>query len=212
MVLFGPFDRNARIYVYLCVIMAVKTDSPQIVSLRNTVEKRFGHPVEGRSDFSLLAIEIERITHDHIAENTLRRLWGRISGYETVFTRTLDVLCRYVGHEHWNAFCLSLQKQSSRESSIISDGTSIKVEDLNPGDRIRMGWLPDRVCIVEYIGGRMFKAIDTKNSTLQVGDTFECNVMLKNYPLFVDNLVHGGEHCQRYSMGLNNGLTTLEKL
>ena len=60
--------------------MAVKTDSPQIVSLRNTVEKRFGHPVEGRSDFSLLAIEIERITHDHIAENTLRRLWGRISG------------------------------------------------------------------------------------------------------------------------------------
>lgn len=192
--------------------MAVKTDSPQIVSLRNTVEKRFGHPVEGRSDFSLLAIEIERITHDHIAENTLRRLWGRISGYETVFTRTLDVLCRYVGHEHWNAFCQSLQKQSSRESSIISDGTSIKVEDLNPGDRIRMGWLPDRVCIVEYIGGRMFKAIDTKNSTLQVGDTFECNVMLKNYPLFVDNLVHGGEHCQRYSMGLNNGLTTLEKL
>lgn len=192
--------------------MAVKTDSPQIVSLRNTVEKRFGHPVEGRSDFSLLAIEIERITHDHIAENTLRRLWGRISGYETVFTRTLDVLCRYVGHEHWNAFCQSLEKQSSRESSIISDGTSIKVEDLNPGDRIRMGWLPDRVCIVEYIGGRMFKAIDTKNSTLQVGDTFECNVMLKNYPLFVDNLVHGGEHCQRYSMGLNNGLTTLEKL
>ena len=192
--------------------MAVKTDSPQIVSLRNIVEKRFGHPVEGRSDFSLLAIEIERITHDHIAENTLRRLWGRISGYETVFTRTLDVLCRYVGHEHWNAFCLSLQKQSSRESSIVSDGTSIKVEDLNPGDRIRMGWLPDRVCIVEYIGGRMFKAIDTKNSTLQVGDTFECNVMLKNYPLFVDNLVHGGEHCQRYSMGLNNGLTTLEKL
>ena len=192
--------------------MAVKTDSPQIVSLRNIVEKRFGHPVEGRSDFSLLAIEIERITHDHIAENTLRRLWGRISGYETVFTRTLDVLCRYVGHEHWNAFCQSLQKQSSRESSIVSDGTSIKVEDLNPGDRIRMGWLPDRVCIVEYIGGRMFKAIDTKNSTLQVGDTFECNVMLKNYPLFVDNLVHGGEHCQRYSMGLNNGLTTLEKL
>lgn len=130
--------------------MAVKTDSPQIVSLRNIVEKRFGHPIEGRSDFSLLAIEIERITHDHIAENTLRRLWGRISGYETVFTRTLDVLCRYVGHEHWNAFCQSLQ----------------------------------------------------------VGDTFECNVMLKNYPLFVDNLVHGGEHCQRYSMGLNNGLTT----
>ena len=38
--------------------------------LRQSVEKRFGHPIESRSDFSLLAIEIERITHEHIAENT----------------------------------------------------------------------------------------------------------------------------------------------
>lgn len=113
------------------------------------------------------------------------------------------MLCRYVGCEHWNAFVVSLHKQSSRESDVISDGASIKVEDLAPGDRIRIGWLPDRICIVEYVGGRTFKAIDTRNSTLQIGDTFECSVMLKNYPLFVDNLVHGGEHCQRYSIGLN---------
>ena len=192
--------------------MAIKTDSPQIAALKFTVEKRFGHPIEGRSDFSFLASEIERITHEHIAENTLRRLWGKMDGYDTVFTRTLDVICRYVGFDHWGAFCLSLQKDHSPESYIISDGKSIKVEDLVPGDRIRIGWLPDRICIIEYVGGRIFKAVDTKNSTLQVGDTFECSVMLKNYPLFVDNLVHGGEHCQRYSIGLNNGLTTLEKL
>ena len=192
--------------------MAEKTDSPQITVLKQAVEKHFGHPIEVRSDFSLLAMEIERITHEHIAENTLRRLWGKISGYETVFTRTLDVLCRYIGYEHWKNFCLSLQGGDLRESDLVSDGTSIKVEDLVPGDRIRIGWLPDRVCIVEYVGGRTFKAIYTRNSTLQIGDTFECSVMLKNYPLFVDNLVHGGEHCQRYSVGLNNGLTTLEKL
>ena len=65
---------------------------------------------------------------------------------------------------------------------------------------------------MEFQGGRTFKAVDCKNSTLQVGDSFECGVMLKHYPLFVDNLVHGGELCLRYSMGLDNGLTTLEKL
>ena len=86
------------------------------------------------------------------------------------------------------------------------------MENLVSGDRIRIGWLPDRICVVEYVGGRTFKAIDAKNSTLQVGDTFECSIMIKNYPLFVDNLVHGGEHCTRYSIGLTNGLTTLEKL
>ena len=89
---------------------------------------------------------------------------------------------------------------------------SINVEDLKVGDRIRIGWLPDRICIVEYVGDRTFRAIDTINATLQRGETFECSLMLKHYPLFVDNLVHGGEHYPRYSMGLNSGLTTLEKL
>lgn len=192
--------------------MAVRTDIPQIAALRNAVEKHFGHPIESRTDFSLLAQEIERVTHDHIAENTLRRLWGKIAGYGTVFTRTLDVLCRYVGYEHWKTFCTEIQNSSPRESDIVSKGTTIKVENLVSGDRIRIGWLPDRICVVEYVGGRTFKAIDAKNSTLQVGDTFECSIMIKNYPLFVDNLVHGGEHCTRYSIGLTNGLTTLEKL
>ena len=192
--------------------MAVRTDIPQIAALRNAVEKHFGHPIESRTDFSLLAQEIERVTHDHIAENTLRRLWGKIAGYGTVFTRTLDVLCRYVGYEHWKTFCTEIQNSSPRESDIVSKGTTIKVENLVSGDRIRIGWLPDRICVVEYVGGRTFKAIDAKNSTLQVGDTFECSIMIKNYPLFVDNLVHGGEYCTRYSIGLTNGLTTLEKL
>lgn len=192
--------------------MAVKTDSPQIIALRKAVEGHFGHSIESRTDFSILVLEIERVTHEHVAENTLRRLWGKIKGYDTVFTRTLDVLCRYIGYEHWGAYCASLQKSSERESDVISDGTTINVDDLKAGDRIRIGWLPDRVCVVEYVGGRLFKAVDAKNSTLQAGDTFECSIMIKNYPLFVDNLVHGGEHCHRYSIGLNNGLTTLEKL
>lgn len=192
--------------------MAIRTDLPQIEALKSAVEKRFGHPIETRTDFTLLAIDIERVTHDHLAENTLRRLWGRIKGYDTVFTRTLDVLCRYVGHEHWGAFCKLLQVADFKESDIVLGGQAIKTDDLQPGDLIRIGWQPDRLCIIEYVGGRMFKAVDTKNSILQIGDTFECSIFIKNYPLFVDNLVHGGEHCQRYSMGLTNGLTTLEKL
>ena len=192
--------------------MAIKTNTPEIVALKQAVEKRFGHPIESRTDFTLLAYDIERTTNNHIAENALRRLWGRIAAYDTVFTRPLDVMCKYIGHEHWKNFCTFLKKETNSDSDIVKQGMSIKVEDLTPGDKIRIGWLPDRVCIVEYVGGRTFKAIDAVNATLQTGDTFECSLMLKNYPLFVDNLVHGGEHCPRYSMGLTSGLTTLEKL
>lgn len=192
--------------------MAIDTSIPQVAALKLAVEKRFGHPIETRSDFTLLAADIERTTRDHIAENTLRRLWGRISSYDTVFTRTLDILSKYIGHEQWKSYCEFLSKEKNPESEIIVEAVSIKVEDLKPGDRIRLGWLPDRICIVQYMGGRTFKAIDAKNATLQIGDTFECSLMLKNFPLFVDNLVHGGEYCNRYTMGMINGITTLEKL
>lgn len=192
--------------------MAVRTNSPQIKALKIAAEERFGAPVESRSDFSRLAADIEAIVGEHLSENTLRRLWGRIPGYETTFTRTLDVICRYVGYSHWSHFLSAMACRDGRESDIVVGTQAIKTEELMPGDRIRIGWLPDRMCEVEYIGGRAFRAISAENSTLQAGDTFECSLFLKGYPLFVDNLLHGGEHCQRYSIGLNHGLTTLERL
>ena len=192
--------------------MAINTKLPQITALKLAVEKRFGHTIESRTDFVLLTTEIENVTHEHLAENTLRRLWGRLKGYDTVYTRTLDVLCKYIGYDHWSAFCQALQTENNIESDIIRGKESISVEELTPGNRVRIGWLPDRLCVIEYVGGRTFRAIQTQNSTLQEGDTFECSIILKNYPLFVDNLVHGGEHCQRYSIGINNGLTILELL
>ena len=192
--------------------MAIKTDSPQIIALKEAVERRFGHTIENRTDFTLLATDVERATHEHLAENTLRRLWGRLRGYDTVYTRTLDVLCKYIGFDHWADFCQILKENPNKESNIVRGITAIHTKDLRLGERIRMGWLPDRECIVEYVGGNTFRAVETHNSTLQAGDTFECIVMLKNFPLFVDNLVHGGEHCQLYSIGINHGLTILEKL
>lgn len=192
--------------------MGVDTNIPQIKALKLAIEKKFGHPIESRTDFTLLAYDIERTTNSHIAENTLRRLWGRIPGYNTVFTRTLDVLSRYIGYDQWKSYCDILSKEKNPESGLTVEAFSIKAEDLKPGDKIRLGWLPDRICIVQYMGGKTFKCIDAKNSTLQINDTFECSLMLKNFPLFVDNLVHGGEYCNRYTMGMINGITTLEKL
>jgi len=192
--------------------MPVKTTSPEISALKVEIEKHLGRSISSRADFLFLVSDIERVTREHLAENTLRRIWGAIKGYDTVFIRTLDVLCRYIGYEHWNNFCDILKKRTGKESEIVNEHMSIRSENLKPGERIRICWLPDRTCVVEYIGGRVFKAIETKNSTLQVGDTFECSMMILNYPLFLDNLVHGGELCQRYSIGLENGITTLEKL
>lgn len=192
--------------------MAVDTNRPEVAQLICDVEQRFGRSVITRSDFAKLVNCIEDVTSNHISENTLRRLWGRISGYVSVFVHTLDVLAQYVGYEHWDAYLEHIARLDNVESSIIATAKTVKSCDLNIGDRVRIGWLPNRLCIVEYLGHNKFVAVETHNSTLQPGDVFECGVMIKNHPLFIDNLVHGNEYCPRYSIGLNNGLTTLEKL
>ena len=58
--------------------MAIQIDLPQIAALRIAVEKRFGRPIESRYDYTLLGEDIEQVTREHMAENTLRRLWGSI--------------------------------------------------------------------------------------------------------------------------------------
>lgn len=192
--------------------MTVQTDLPQLAALRIAVEQRFGQRIESRYDFTRLGSEIERITREHLGDNTLRRLWGNISGYGTAHTRTLDVLSRYAGFANWSEFCSRLAKEGGRESYLLEGGHSIGTESLAAGDRIRIGWLPDRECILEYLGGNRFRALACRNATLQEGDTFECRIFIRNYPLAVDNLVRGSEVYPRYVMGSDHGLTILEKL
>lgn len=199
-------------FSYLYRIMAVQTDLPQIAALRLAVENRFGHKIESRYDYTQLGREIEQVTREHIAENTLRRLWGGISGYETVHTRTLDVLSRYAGFGNWAEFCDHLAKEGGRESYLLQDSHSVRTDELTPGDRLRIGWLPDRECVIEFQGGNTFRAIDCRNSTLQAGDSFECRILIRDYPLSVDNFVHDGKVYPRYVMGQDNGLTLLERI
>lgn len=199
-------------FSYFCLRMAIQTDLPQIAALRMAVEKRFGRLIESRYDYTLLGQDIEQVTHEHMAENTLRRLWGSISGYDTAHRRTLDVLCRHVGFNGWSAFCDHLATEGGRESTLLERGHSVRVEELKPGDRLRIGWLPDRECIIEFRGGRTFRAIDCRNATLQSGDSFECGLLIRDFPLAVDNFLHDGKIYARYVMGRDHGLTLLEKL
>lgn len=102
--------------------------------MRLAVERRLGRSLACRSDFTILASEIERVTREHIAENTLRRIWGRMKSYGTVFGRTLDVLSRYAGFDGWDAFCAHLREVAGIESDLVRDVRSVRTEDLRVGD------------------------------------------------------------------------------
>ena len=192
--------------------MPIRTDSPQVMALRKAVEQKFAAPLLIRDDFVRLSEAIEVETREHIGENTLRRLWGRMKGYASVFARTLNVLCYYVGSASWEAFCSMLETSGKRESDFVDGPDVLKADTLSPGDRVRIGWMPNRLCVIEYLGDRNFRVAEAENSTVRPGDRFSCSTFLKGSPLYVDDLVHGDALYTRFGMGLDNGLTTLERL
>lgn len=192
--------------------MNIKTDIPQIRQLRQAVERVIDFPLSTHGDFLRLSAGIEYTLREHMSESTLERLWGYSTRYyETVSARTLNVLARFVGYQSWDDFCVKSAKDSS-ESELFSD-ESISSADLKVGDRLRIGWPPDRICVIRYLGENRFIAEETENSTMKPGDTFSCIQIQKGKPLHLDLFQKAGTSEKlRYIVGINTGLTLLEVL
>ncbi|MBQ7623376.1 MAG: hypothetical protein IJS66_06535 [Bacteroidales bacterium] len=85
----------------------------------------------------------------------------------------------------------------------------IDIDSLAVGTRIRIGWLPDRLCVIKYLGNYRFEAVETRNSKLCAGDTFTCVHMQLGKEMCLDRLVRENLDLN-YVIGTRNGLTTLE--
>ena len=195
--------------------MSIQANIPQIAALRRVVEESFGGQFKTHMHFEALADAIERLLREHISPTTLERVWGYSTRhYDTVSRRTLDVLARYAGQGSWEEFCTRLREDSGSESDFFTEGI-MSVSDLSIGTRLRLGWQPDRVCEVHYMGNYRFVVESVTNGSLRVGDSFSCMQFQVGIPLYMDSFQREGETSdgnQRYAVGRKNGLTLLEIL
>ena len=203
--------------------MSIERDKPQLIVLRERVEHSFGRRLQVHADFLELVAEIEAVQRQHISESTLERVWGYSTrGYSRISLRTLDVLAKYAGSESWTDFCLGLKRTGAVESEMFTCD-AIRSADLHTGDRLRIGWLPDRICTVRYSGDNRFVAEECENSKMRAGATFSCSQFRLGQELVMDDFVNGGEdgtdigseeavRSRHYAVGRNHGLTLLELL
>lgn len=191
--------------------MAVKSDIPQITALRIRVEERFGKPLMVHADFLALVAVIEMEQRQHISETTLERVWGYSTrGYNTVSLRTLDVLSMYGIGCLWAKFCEELEAECESE---LFNAERVVSADLAIGDRLRFGWLPDRICEVRYLGDNRFVAESCENSKMREGDTFSClQFSLGEEALLSDFRQSNTTTSQTYIIGKKHGLTILALL
>ena len=193
--------------------MSIQANIPQIAALRREVEGRFGTPLHTHTDFVSLTEAIEDTLHEHISPTTLERVWGYSTRhYDTVSRRTLDVLARYAERESWETFCTYLKQSAGSESDFFTEGI-LPVSSLSIGTRLRLGWQPDRVCEVRYLGDYRFVVESVTNGSLRMGDSFSCLQFQLGKLLYMDCFHRAddtSEEHHRYAVGRENGLTLLE--
>ncbi len=196
--------------------MAVKSDLPQIAVLKGLVEEKAGKKMKTHNDFLELADSIEKAVHEHISESTLERVWGYSTRhYDTVSERTLNVMAKYAGKKDWDSFFNSLKDATGEESGFMG-GYAVESDVLVPGTMVKIGWQPNRICIIRYLGNNQWIADECHNSSMKEGDMFTCHCMQLGRTAYMDDYRKAGKEGSRsrttYAAGMKNGLTTLEIL
>ena len=115
-------------------------------------------------------------------------------------------MSQYASKMNWDSFCEMLRKEKKIESEVFNTEI-IKTKDLNVGDIVRLGWLPDRICEARYLGNDRFIAEYCENSTIKAGETFVCSQFILGKELQM-NL----PDTNIYIVGREHGLTTLSKI
>ena len=193
--------------------MSINMDSPQIVALREEIEKLVGK-MYSHSNFIHLSGLIGYKCKEHISVTTLERIWGYSTrNASRISVRTLDVIARFVDCADWENYCKLLHENNNQSSLIFQAPDTINSNNLIVGTRVKLAWLPDRVCEVEYLGNNRFVATRCENSSIRPGDSFSCLQIEKGRELYMDNFARSGEEPAtdtRYVVGQISGLTTAE--
>ena len=194
--------------------MAVESSLPQIAALRKKIEGVFGKPIITHNDFVVLASVIRETTRKPISETTLERVWNYSTrGYDNISHYTLNLLSEYVGSYDWKNFCNELKKENVSDSDMFDDPVLFS-KDLQAGTRIKLGWMPDRVCLIKYLGNNRFIAEECHNATMKEGDTFSCLEFRMNHPAVMTDFQSADSNVkgETYVAGIKEGITLLKKL
>ena len=182
---------------------------PELAFLRTEVERTYGRALSTTTAFESLSVVIEHDTGELVSASTLKRLWGYVSLAPTPRLSTLDVLSRYIGKRDFKAFCAALKKEAQFESTFFT-AKFVASDTLAPGARVTIGWKPDRIVQLRYLGSSAFEVTASERSKLRVGDRFECAHFLLGYPLYLARIHRDGADTPPFVAARTEGLNLLK--
>ncbi len=184
---------------------------PELKCLLSEVERSFGRCCTSNCDFNALSEKIEQGTGELLSVSTLKRLWGYVSSDIVPRKSTLDILCQFVGYRNFDSFCEHIKIGGSANSRLFVSKTVFST-DLKPGQQILIGWNPDRLVLLEYLGNLEYVVRSSENSRLEVDDRFFLDSLILGLPLCISDLKRDDNVSMSYIAGSASGLNRLDVL
>lgn len=182
---------------------------PELAYLLDEVEQKYGRRIATTTDFESLSVVIEHQTGEMVSSSTLKRLWGYVKLNPTPRIATLDILARFIGHKNFKTFCESLKDSKSFVSTFFTAKYQT-VAELSSGAIVTVGWAPNRLVKMNYLGEFQFEVISSENSQLLPGDRFELSEIIIGYPLCISRILRNGEYTPSYIAGRQQGINLMK--
>lgn len=172
--------------------------------LREMIERMVGRKMVVPRDFVWLSEKVLERTQQRVSASTLRRFWGYVSEGVSASKFTKNVLANFLGYADFEEFGLS-QGTGEQQSKMVM-GKEISCDDLYEGQQLKLSWLPDRTCIIRYLGNGSFRVLASENTRLAKDDTFECHHFINHEPAYLHAWKHGDGEPATYVIGKKNGI------
>ena len=183
-------------------------NTPEIEELKSLVEKKYGRLLSTTTDFEEFSVELKRKLKKEISSSTLKRIWGYVSDTHKTRKFTLDILANYIGHDNFDTY-VSWLKTNTRYNSSFFNACQILSSELSVGQLVEIGWRPNRLVVMRYLGSSKFEVIETHNSKLAIGDRFITGCFIKGQPLILPFIERLGVVTSPFVAGRTGGLNLL---
>lgn len=183
--------------------------TPEIEELKILVEQKFGKILGTTTDFEEFSLHLEKKMGVTLSGSTLKRLYGYVNDNHKPRMQTLDVLSQYIGHQNYMHFVQWL-KTSTQYNSSFFQASQLTSNNLKEGSLVTIGWSPNRLLELRYLGNSLYEVINSENSKLQVGDKFVTGCFIKSQPLYLPYIERDNQHTASFVAGRNGGLTIIK--
>lgn len=151
--------------------------------------------------------EIERVTGERLALNTVKRLTGVIDYDFTPRESTLNIMAAYLGFASWES--LSEYCTEGLSGFTVADGF-IHLPSLAPGVGIAFTWEPDRRLLLRIKEDGTVEVEKSINGKLREGDVVDVTNICQGFPFIAHAVYRDGVNLGRYVAAKEAGIGNVE--